>query len=312
MTSLPAQTAEVTARAAINEFFTRFGYPLQIFTDQGTNFTSELFTKMCKMLEIHKTRTTPFRASANGQVERFNRTLMDAVRCYVSKTPREWDEYIPQIAAALRSSVNRSTGYTPNMLMLGRETTQPVDLVFPGQREEQPQDEYLANLTNSITTAHETARDVLKTTQNIMKRDYDLRTLEHPYKVGDAVYVLDTATVKGKCRKLSPSWKGPGVVVEKLSAYLYKVKLRGKIITMNHDRMKICRDRHLPEWIQKHVNKVPVDTNNAQFCICRGPDTGSFMIQCDECRDWFHGSCVKVSKEFAEQLAFYLCPKCEH
>lgn len=107
---------------------------------------------------------------------------MDAVRCYVSKTPREWDEYIPQIAAALRSSVNRSTGYTPNMLMLGRETTQPVDLVFPGQREEQPQDEYLANLTNSITTAHETARDVLKTTQNIMKRDYDLRTLEHPIK----------------------------------------------------------------------------------------------------------------------------------
>lgn len=119
------------------------------------------------MLKIHKTRTTPFRASANGQVERFNRTLMDAVRCYVSKTPREWDVYIPQIAEALRSSVNRSTGYTPNMLMLGRETTQPVDLVFPGQREEQPQDEYLANLTNSITTAHETARDVLKTTHNI-------------------------------------------------------------------------------------------------------------------------------------------------
>ncbi|XP_065923785.1 uncharacterized protein [Magallana gigas] len=160
-------------------------------TDQGTNFTSELFTKMCKMLKIHKTRTTPFRASANGQVERFNRTLMDAVRCYVSKTPREWDVYIPQIAEALRSSVNRSTGYTPNMLMLGRETTQPVDLVFPGQREEQPQDEYLANLTNSITTAHETARDVLKTTHN-----YDLRTLEHSFKVGYAVYVLDTATVK--------------------------------------------------------------------------------------------------------------------
>lgn len=77
--------------------------------------------------------------------------------------------------------------------------------------------------------------------------------------------------------------------MEKLSAYLHKVKLRGKIITMNHDRMKICRGRQLPEWIQKHVDKVPVDTNNAQFCICRGPDTGSFMIQCD----WFHGSCVK-------------------
>lgn len=56
---LPTQSAEVTARAAINEFFTKFGYPLQIFTDQGTNFTIQLFSNICEALEIHKTRTTP-------------------------------------------------------------------------------------------------------------------------------------------------------------------------------------------------------------------------------------------------------------
>lgn len=56
---LPTQSAEVTARAAINEFFSKFGYPLQIFTDQGTNFTIQLFNKICEALEIHKTRTTP-------------------------------------------------------------------------------------------------------------------------------------------------------------------------------------------------------------------------------------------------------------
>lgn len=53
---------------------------------------------------------------------------MDAVRCFVSKTPGDWDESIPQIASALRSCANRNTGFTPNMLMLGREITQPVDL----------------------------------------------------------------------------------------------------------------------------------------------------------------------------------------
>lgn len=42
---------------------------------------------------------------------------MDAVRCFVSKTPGDWDESIPQIASALRC-VNRSTGFTPNILML--------------------------------------------------------------------------------------------------------------------------------------------------------------------------------------------------
>jgi hypothetical protein len=55
---------------------------------------------------------------------------MDAVRCFVFKIPGEWDECIPQIAGALRYCVNLSTGYTPNMLMLGREVSQPVDVMF--------------------------------------------------------------------------------------------------------------------------------------------------------------------------------------
>jgi hypothetical protein len=42
-------------------------------------------------------------------------------------------------------------------------------------------------------------------------------------KLGDLVYQLDTATVKGKTRKLSPSWKGPGVVIEKLTFYVLLV-----------------------------------------------------------------------------------------
>ena len=37
---------------------------------------------------------------------------------------------------------------------------------------------------------------------------------------GGLVYQLGTATVKGKTGKLSPSWKGPGVVIEKLTPYL--------------------------------------------------------------------------------------------
>ena len=77
---LPSQTAEVTATAAVNEFFSRFGCPFQIFTDQGRNFDSKLFRAVCEA------RTIPYRPSANGQVERYNCTLMDAVWCYVDKT----------------------------------------------------------------------------------------------------------------------------------------------------------------------------------------------------------------------------------
>ena len=119
---LPSQTAEITAQAAINEFFARFGYPFQIFTDQGRNFESALFKAVCDLLKIHKARTTPYRPSANGQVERQNRSLMDAVRCFVDNSQENWDEHLSQLAGAMRSCINRSTGFTPNMLMLGRET----------------------------------------------------------------------------------------------------------------------------------------------------------------------------------------------
>ena len=56
---------------------------------------------------------------------------MDAVRCFVDGCQKNWDLRLAQIADALRSSVNRSTGFTPNKMMLGREVNQPVDLLFP-------------------------------------------------------------------------------------------------------------------------------------------------------------------------------------
>ncbi|XP_013381256.1 uncharacterized protein LOC106152279 [Lingula anatina] len=191
---LPSQKAEVTAKAAIDSFFSRFGYPLQIFSDQGRNFESTLFTALCRALHIHKARTTPYRPSANGQVERYNRTIMEAVRCFVGKQQHEWDRYIQQIAGALRSSVNRDTGFTPNMLMLGREVNTPAQLMFPIiTSTAQDYGEYVSKFILKTQQAHQIARDRLKTTTKRMKRDYDLKILLRPYAEKDLVYIMDTA-----------------------------------------------------------------------------------------------------------------------
>ena len=152
---LPSQMAEETAHAAISEFFSRFGYPFYIHSDQGRNFESQLFSSICTVLGIHKTRTTAYRPSANGQVKRFNRTLMDAVRCFVSRNS-SWDEHLAQLSGALRAS-----GHTPNMLMLGREVNLPADLMFPTDQkpvEQQTIHQYVQRLIDSLEVAHRTAR----------------------------------------------------------------------------------------------------------------------------------------------------------
>lgn len=63
------------------------------------------------------------------------------------------------------------------------------------------------------------------------------------------MYELDTAMVKGKCCKRSPSWKGPGIIVKKLTPHLYQVKTKSAVIVANHDCLKKCVDRDIPPWL---------------------------------------------------------------
>ena len=144
--------------------------------------------------------------------------------------------------------MNRNTGYAANKLILGRQVNTPAYLMFPQPSVQgQPTDQYVATLTRNIQAAHNTARSPLQASLKRMKRDYDVRVLQKSYDKGDVVYLLDTAVLKGKCRKLDSPWEGPGVVVEKISASLYRVQLRESMFVVNHDRMKLCKDREPSE-----------------------------------------------------------------
>ncbi|KAJ4924485.1 hypothetical protein JOQ06_003441 [Pogonophryne albipinna] len=48
------------------------------------------------------------------------------------------------------------------------------------------------------------------------------------------------------------------------------------------------------------------------YCVCRQPyDVRRFMIECDICKDWFHGSCVHVEEHHAVDIDVYHCPNCD-
>ncbi|KAG7260840.1 hypothetical protein CRUP_000602 [Coryphaenoides rupestris] len=53
-------------------------------------------------------------------------------------------------------------------------------------------------------------------------------------------------------------------------------------------------------------------TGAVVYCVCRLPyDVTQFMIECDACKDWFHGSCVGVDEDDAPDIDIYHCPNCE-
>ena len=79
-------------------------------------------------MEIRKTRSSPRNPKCNGQVERFNRSLISMVKSYIKGEQTEWDLHLGILAGAYRSSPHESTGLTPNLLMLGREVRMPADI----------------------------------------------------------------------------------------------------------------------------------------------------------------------------------------
>jgi transposase InsO family protein len=122
------QTAQTVADVFASEWLSVFGAPRQVHTDQGRNFESELFSELCRVMGITKTRTTPYHAQSDGLVERFNSTLQTMLKAVVNEERNDWDDHLNWVVMAYRSSVHESTGCTPHLLLFGREQTMPLDL----------------------------------------------------------------------------------------------------------------------------------------------------------------------------------------
>ena len=128
--AIPNHTAVTVAKVLMNQIFSRYGAPVEILSDRGPEFESELFLQLMKWMEIDKLRTTAYKPSTNGVVERFHRTLNSMLGKVTQENQRDWDERLPFVLAAYRASVHSSTGFTPNKVFLGRENRMPVDVVM--------------------------------------------------------------------------------------------------------------------------------------------------------------------------------------
>ena len=160
-----------------------------VVTDLYTE--SHIFKELCKMLEVRKTRTTARNTKFNGKVERFNKTLVRMIRSYLKGQQREWDKYPDCLAAAYRSSVHETTGFTPNMLMLGREVKMPSDVMFSDVSDSQEPESfgsYVENIRDKMRKAHQVAQEHLKVKAKRQKDNYDAKSSFNHYCVGDMVF----------------------------------------------------------------------------------------------------------------------------
>ena len=77
--------------------FTRLGFPSEILTDMGSQFTSAVMKEVSRLLSIKMLTTSPYHPCCNGLVEKFNGTLKSILRKICTENPKDWDRFIPAL-----------------------------------------------------------------------------------------------------------------------------------------------------------------------------------------------------------------------
>jgi hypothetical protein len=200
----------------IQDIIFRFGIPNSIITDLGSNLTSSEFFDFCEQKSIQIKYASVAHPRANGQVERANRMILEALRKKVfdknEKFAGKWIRELPCVVWSLRTQPSRALhGNTPFFMVYGSEAVLPADLKFGAPRLifENIAEAEATRLEDVDILEEERLNTVIQSAryQQTLRRYHDKAIRHRSFAVGDLVL---RQILMGEGRhKLSPLWEGP-------------------------------------------------------------------------------------------------------
>lgn len=184
--------AEITAASVASAFVTawisRFGVPLYVITDRGSQFEAELFTELSTLIGFHRLRTTAYHPQSNGMIERAHRTIKTAI----TARKQSWLDALPIVLLGIRSMPNDSN-FSPFTAVTGGAFLLPQPLI----REEETKDsssKYIKSLVEEMNKINLSSlgrhhskpptfipTDLMKCSHVWVRVDRIRRPLEAPY-----------------------------------------------------------------------------------------------------------------------------------
>lgn len=230
---IPDQEATTVTQTFVTQILNHHKTPKIVLTDQGTNFTSKIFKKVCKLFGITKIQTTPYHPQTNGALERHHKPLADYLRSFATENSINWDTLLPYAMYVHNNSRNASTQIAPNDCIFGY-----ISDMHPQYRKNSSVQYNFDCFYNNLFYERQRVWKWVKNNQeqykNITKLYYDRNTFEHAYCPGDKVYIRNEA----RKHKLSPLWTGPYEVIEAKGNVNTLVKIRNQIKVIHNNRLK--------------------------------------------------------------------------
>jgi hypothetical protein len=202
------ESAKVTAKVLIDNVINHYGIPAKIHSDQGKSFECTLIKEMCELLNIKKSRTSPYRPQGNGQVERFNCSLLNLLGTLDVEQKKRWKDHVASLVHAYNCTKNDSTGFSPFFLMYGRNPRLPVDLAFGLCKEstDMSYSEYVSDLKERLESAYDKAMKQEGHLKGAYKARYDAKVRGAVLSKGDRVLVRKMYFAQGR-HKIDNKWE---------------------------------------------------------------------------------------------------------
>lgn len=235
-------TAINVAKAFLEYWIFAYGAPQTVITDNGSQFTAQIFEFLCSHMGVRHALTTTYHPQTNGQAERFNRTLLASLRAFAGEHPKSWAEFVGSVTYAYNTQVHSSTKVPPFDLIV---TSPPGPMILEripkyqasvGHRQER------SRFRKYIKSLVADAKENLQRSQAAYKDAFDsrIRPLK-PAMAGDWVYIENVGPTAessvGARRRHKLQWKavGPYKVIRSTGSTV-TVERDGLIEVVNRDR----------------------------------------------------------------------------
>ncbi|KAJ9511980.1 hypothetical protein QJQ45_004436 [Haematococcus lacustris] len=226
-----SMNAESFARLFIDNVFKHHGVPREIISDRGSHFTNHFWASIMTILGVKECKSSAYHPQSDGQTERYNRTLEEMLRHYISPAQSDWPFFLSLAEFAVNNSWQESIQSTPFLVNTGQSPLTPALLELPGEVY-CPTARRLSEWWQSNVKQ---ARHFMELAQRRQAYLANKGRQEVEYHTGQLV-LLSTKNLRmkpGKAKKLLPRFIGPFKVLEHVGPVAVRLDLPQAMVRMH-------------------------------------------------------------------------------